>query len=195
MSPDASGPEAGKHTASQYLLLMRHAPREASEAAVFVLGGMEDVVPVPAQGAALPISYAERLVPFATALALLLLATALFMSAYFHYDSLLMPKRFWAPRHPPAGKGGGIAWRPPSSDVVIMYQNMQRIWFRTFVPAVVLTGAALVCLAYSAGIQQLAAACGSASTARWIFGAGITVVALLVSLMHWRAKPAIGVQD
>jgi hypothetical protein len=175
----------------------------------FVLGGFKDIVKPPSSGGAARleamiagfaraapssgITYAERLLPFCLAVVFLLLATALFLAAFLHYDRLLMPKRFWSGAAP-AGDSP-IAWRPPSSDLLVMYQNMQRIWFRTFMPAVWLTGASLLLLTYPATIEQIAAAAGDA----WLARIAWVGVAVLTGAVLWRvlsvSRPLLGVQD
>jgi hypothetical protein len=77
---------------------------------------------------------------------LLLIAAALFFLSLFWYDTLLMPLRFWSTKAP-TEQTKQPAWlvaRPPSSSAWVLYQNMIRIWNRTFVPATALVGVALV---------------------------------------------------
>jgi hypothetical protein len=79
-------------------------------------------------------------------------AAGLFFASLFFYDTLLMPVRFWAPRSPTKEAKDPPPWlvvRPPSSSALVLYQNMMRIWMRTFISATVLVGLALLafCLA------------------------------------------------
>src|SRR6185503_1792000 len=74
-------------------------------------------------------------------------------------DTLLIPVRFWgsrAPRTPDPDSWkrehpspDWLIRRPPSSSAWVLYQNMMRIWNYTFIPAVWLTGAALITLCQS----------------------------------------------
>jgi hypothetical protein len=81
-------------------------------------------------------------------------AALLCYAAVFYYDSLLMPRRFWAPSARPGWfrrwRGSGPAarprWlvqRPPSSAAWILQQNMMRIWTRLVVVAMWSLGVAL----------------------------------------------------
>jgi phosphohistidine phosphatase SixA len=76
----------------------------------------------------------------------LFVSAALNLATVYAYDRLLMPTRFWAePRRllaPSQDGTGGIrrtpswlVWRPPSSDQLVLYQNMIRIWDGLFKPA------------------------------------------------------------
>ena len=154
----------------------------------FVLTGFHDL----ASGWS-PMIY-ERTLCFGFAISALLLATGLYSLAYLSYDRLLMPTRFWAAAEPP-DQWQGIVWRPPSSSLLIMHQNMQRVWFRAFVPATLTTGIALVSLGYAAIIQQIADALGSATSARACFGYVLVVLAAILFLWHRWQRPLLGTQD
>jgi hypothetical protein len=112
---------------------------------------------------------------------------------------LLMPSRFWAePRGLIGGTDGSgrpirrvpgwLAWRPPSSDQVVIYQNMLRVWSRLFLPAAgfTLAGIALMGLAVVRASELL-------SLVPWI------VVALIIGaalVLYVRAMwPVLGVED
>ena len=162
----------------------------------------------------------DRLIPFGFSIALLATAACLYWFTYLSYDRLLMPKRFWiasSRRRPAKGwlgvvwppgessfgdmwrrfneRSRGVAWRPPSSSVLVMHQNMQRIWYGTFIPATGATGIALLSLAYAATIQQFADALRNPSGAR--YGFIIVSLFILALLALWRhlARPVFGAQD
>jgi hypothetical protein len=137
----------------------------------------------------------ERVVFFGLAISALLFATGLYCFAYLSYDRLLMPTRFWAAGNPPDYHRRGIVWRPPSSSLLVMHQNMQRVWFRAFIPATLFTGIALVFLGHAAMIQQLADTLHNVWVA-WGCYWGVVVV-LGIGLWHWRrwAEPLLGAQD
>ena len=137
----------------------------------------------------------ERVAVFGVSISLLALAAGLYWLAYLSYDLLLMPPRFWATTEPLDKRWQGVVWRPPSSSLLVMHQNMQRIWYRTFIPATGFTGLALLALAYSATIQTIADAFGNDHSARlWFI---IVLVALVLIFAFWarRARPFLGAQD
>jgi hypothetical protein len=137
----------------------------------------------------------ERLAFFGASIFLLMVASGLYWSAYLSYDRLLMPTGFWSSAEPPRPRWRGIVWRPPSSSLLIMYQNMQRVWFRAFIPATFATGSALVFLVYSAIIQQMVDALRNAWIARLLFIIGFILLCAIVGISHWRARPLLGAQD
>ena len=124
---------------------------------------------------------------------LLLAAAVLFFLSLFHYDSLLMPIRFWGSAAPRAGRWRAsrepppVVRRPPSSSAWVLYQNMVRIWNRTFVPAVCLVGAALITFC------QAAIRPGELRD-WWVLLAGAGG-ALLVLGWRWVSRPRLGAQD
>ncbi len=85
------------------------------------------------------------------AAALFLAAIVLYLSSMYSYDSLLMPRRFWAEGSPEAARArpSWIVARPPSPAHWVLYQNMLRIWNRQFTPATILVLLGLLVLAYS----------------------------------------------
>jgi len=127
----------------------------------------------------------------------LLAAASLFFLSLFHYDSLLMPTRFWessAPRTPDPeswrrdlSSPGRLVRRPPSSSAWVLYQNMVRIWNRTFVPAVCLTGAGLVMFCQSLMRPHQ-------TSQWWVLLAGV-LGALLVYFWMKVSRPRLGAQD
>jgi hypothetical protein len=137
----------------------------------------------------------DCLIPFAISIILLMIATALYCFAYLSYDRLLMPKRFWATIRPPNKNWRGIAWRPPSSSVLILHQNMLRVWNRAFIPATAATGLALLALAYAATIRQIADALEDAWEARVATLSVITIVVAILAVWHRAAQPVLGAQD
>jgi hypothetical protein len=113
---------------------------------------------------------------------LYLIASALYVVTMFHYDSLLMPARFWGE----SGSGRRPRWlveRPPSSDAWVLYQNMTRIWRNLFTVASVLAFAATALFA---------------SAALDIRGWVAVVSALAALLTVWwlyRSRPLLGSED
>jgi hypothetical protein len=135
----------------------------------------------------------ERVAFFGVSISLLALAAGLYCLAYLSYDRLLMPTRFWAATEPIDMRWRGVVWRPPSSSLLVMHQNMQRIWFRAFIPATLFSGAALVALAYSATIQTIASTLGNDHWARlWFTTRGPVVdpcrLGNLGAAGFWRAR-------
>jgi hypothetical protein len=128
---------------------------------------------------------------------LLFAAASLFFLSLFHYDTLLMPVRFWgsrAPRTPDPDSWkrehpspDWLIRRPPSSSAWVLYQNMMRIWNYTFIPAVWLTGAALITLCQS--IMRL-----RRITDWWVVLVG-ALFALLVLVWTRASRPRLGAQD
>ena len=120
---------------------------------------------------------------------LLLAAAALFFASLFHYDTLLMPSRFWGSRAPAAEKTHPtwLVSRPPSSSAWVLYQNMMRIWNRTFVPATVLVGLAVILLA-QASLRP------DSPRDWWVLPAAVVELALV---MAWTRvnRPRLGTQD
>ncbi|MCW2637456.1 MAG: hypothetical protein JWQ99_3823 [Blastococcus sp.] len=128
---------------------------------------------------------------------LLLAAAGLFFVSLFHYDSLLMPPRFWgssmpkdSDKQPETSNRRSRDWlvrRPPSSSAWILYQNMVRIWNRTFVPAVWLVGGGLItfCQAVLKPDRLVE---------WWVLPAG-AVGALLVLVWTRESRPQLGAQD
>lgn len=144
-------------------------------------------------------------------LAVLSLAVVLYLVTMFWYDRLLMPTRFWTPDVPPDDASGtgvraairlvrstgssGPRWspepflrRPPSSSTWLLYQNMQLVWSRCFVPATVASGVGVVlnvlAVSHPRGWEQwVALAVGAAAFAIVAFGVAV------------RARPVLGVQD
>ena len=82
---------------------------------------------------------------------LFFIALALFLATIYAYDRLLMPTRFWgeAPLPQNNKRPKWLVWRPPSSSLWVLYQNMMRVWTYFFTGA---TGAVIlgfILLAYA----------------------------------------------
>lgn len=120
---------------------------------------------------------------------LLLVAATFFFLSLFWYDTLLMPTRFWCTTAPKKGveQPAWLVARPPSSSAWVLYQNMMRIWNRTFVPATVLVGVALVL--FSQAILE-----PTKLADWWPMLASITGFAALAIWIHL-SKPRLGAQD
>jgi phosphohistidine phosphatase SixA len=81
-----------------------------------------------------------------------LLSTALFFATMYSYDRLLMPKRFWGEKQPPrnpSDRPSWLVWRPPSSELWVLYQNMMRIWCYLFNGATLAGGVGMLCLMFA----------------------------------------------
>ena len=87
---------------------------------------------------------------FYVAAGCLFLAVACYFAAYFAYDRLMMPRRFWSARakHKDEWNPRWPVMRPPSSAQWVLYQNMMHVWFWLFVPATWLVFLGMVSLAY-----------------------------------------------
>jgi phosphohistidine phosphatase SixA len=117
-------------------------------------------------------------------------AGALFFVSLFFYDTLLMPVRFWAQRSPSALSPSPPDWlvaRPPSSSAWVLYQNMMRIWMRTFISATVLVALAL--LAFCLAILK------PSKWFDWWPLAAALVGALLLFAWSYASRPRLGAQD
>lgn len=119
-------------------------------------------------------------------LAALGVAAVLYFTTLFWYDRLLMPVRFWGA---PDGRSHKtvVVWRPPSSAVWVLYQNMQRTWRLLFVPATYLTGV---------GVAAFAAARIEPSSGWAAVMVGLVAVLVAASgVWAWVSRPVLGVQD
>lgn len=77
----------------------------------------------------------------------------LYLMTMYSYDRLLMPSRFWADSTPPqpvSARPKWLVWRPPSSAVWVLYQNMMRIWRYFFTGATISVLVGLVLLSWAA---------------------------------------------
>jgi hypothetical protein len=67
-----------------------------------------------------------------------LTAVGLYLATMYAYDRLLMPTRFWGHKplpEDPNDRLKWLVWRPPSSALWVLYQNMMRIWYSLFTVA------------------------------------------------------------
>jgi phosphohistidine phosphatase SixA len=121
-------------------------------------------------------------------IAFLAAATAAYFVTMFHYDQLLMPVRFWPSARPKGQLPRGLVSRPPSSASWVLYQNMMRVWNRSFVTATVCGGVGLVLVSI---------ALVRPSSWYWWLAIGSSIVALVAfTWMVWVwAVPKLGVSD
>jgi phosphohistidine phosphatase SixA len=80
------------------------------------------------------------------------IAIALFLATMYAYDRLLMPSRFWGEAPLPTNpkkRPKWLVWRPPSSELWVLYQNMMRVWRYLFTGATYAVLAGLLLLAYA----------------------------------------------
>lgn len=109
------------------------------------------------------------------------LALVLYVAVLYAYDSLLMPSRFWGTARRSARRGRRVAARPPSSQNLVLQQNMVWIWSRPFTLANILVVLAFGLLAWG----------GIGIPGGVVIGA--TVIA--VGLAFWARRVNLGVQD
>jgi phosphohistidine phosphatase SixA len=91
-------------------------------------------------------------VPLNIATGLLFAATGLYLATIYAYDRLLMPVRFWAESARTLDgarllKRRWLARRPPSSSLLVLHQNMIRVWNWIFTPATIAAVGGLALLA------------------------------------------------
>lgn len=114
------------------------------------------------------------------------LGVVLFFVTLFWFDRLLMPARFWGERASKRARPTTrFLRRPPSSTGWVLYQNMQRIWFCCFIPAVISGGVGLAVF-LQAKVKP---------NWDWWSVLGFPVVAMSVALALWRLRPTIGTRD
>lgn len=78
-------------------------------------------------------------------------AVALYLATLYAYDRMLMPIRFWGQTPPPENirnRPKWLVWRPPSSPLWVLYQNMMRVWRYLFSTATVAVILGLLFLAF-----------------------------------------------
>ena len=125
------------------------------------------------------------------AAAALFAAVWLYLSTVYACDRLLMPTRFWSEASNPTDlsrRPTWLIWRPPGSDVWIIYQNMLHVWRWQFVPA---TGFLVT------GIGLLGVALPRPATIGTVLLsilATVLVIAALFAYSYWR-RPHLGVED
>jgi phosphohistidine phosphatase SixA len=129
---------------------------------------------------------------------LFFISIALFIATMYHYDSLLMPVRFWgASTSKDEEQPPWIVYRPPSSSTWIIYQNMLRIWNRIFMPATYYTGIAFLLLALAVFSQGFDFYIGPFQTwwhyaIVWILAAGFICHGIYATFL---VKPFFGSED
>ena len=140
--------------------------------------------------------------------AALLASSALYFSALFLYDTLQMPKRFWASGHPPrpvsngqrlrrtravlrlVAAGRGLK-RPPSSTARVLQTSMVQIWTWIFKPATVLAGVGVACLVGATAVNSG----WRLDWSPWGFVAAIAGEACLLGLWVAVTRPSLGASD
>ncbi|NGO55563.1 hypothetical protein [Allomesorhizobium camelthorni] len=174
----------------------------------FVLGVPKDMLPAVASGVTASAGQTgagvdmsawmainlDLLVCFGGAVVALVAGASLFFAAYFAYDSLLMPTRFWSESSPPVGRVRWLVARPPSSAAWVLYANMLRIWTLRFVPAIWCAVLAPVLLAYSLIVGRLW------PDRNWLWSLGYLAIVLLIGIGlayafgRW-TRPIVGAED
>jgi phosphohistidine phosphatase SixA len=127
-------------------------------------------------------------------LLLLIAGMFLFFTAYFAYDRLLMPSRFWAETRPSLVRPAWLVARPPGNASWVLYLNMMHIWTYRFIPAAACAVLAPTLLAYSMIAGRLWPGCV------WSQRLGVFIAALaLGSLIAWVyarwTQPVVGSED
>ncbi|HEX6677314.1 MAG TPA: hypothetical protein VF486_20085 [Actinomycetes bacterium] len=146
---------------------------------------------------------------WAVTIAALGIAALLCYAAVFYYDTLLMPRRFWAPsarpgwfqRHSrfaraarqrgsePTTRPWWLVQRPPSSAAWVLQQNMMRIWSRLVLVAMWTLGIALA--AFAVLVLATPTALGNLGpTVLLIAAVGALAIGYVVTL-----RPRLGVED
>jgi hypothetical protein len=129
----------------------------------------------------------------------LFVGAALNLATVYAYDVLLMPTRFWAePRRllPSVNSAGRtirgtprwLVWRPPSADLIVIYQNMIRVWSRLFMPATAFTAIGVACMGLALVRPPDPGTIG-------LVAIGEAALALLVVAYVRRMWPVLGVED
>jgi hypothetical protein len=126
-------------------------------------------------------------------------AIALYLVTMFWYDRLLMPTRFWAPTVPRQRRTTQphrrrrperhLLQRPPSSSTWVLYQNMQLVWLRCFVPATwaATSGTTL----YVVGVLR-----DASDGARFPFMLiGFAAIGVAVAALARLGQPRLGISD
>lgn len=118
------------------------------------------------------------------------LSGGLYFATIYAYDRLMMPSRFWGEKR--GERPDWLVRRPPSSDTVVVQQNMVRIWNRLFVPASFF-GFAGSLLVVSVVLSRIVAPDS-------LLILGITIVVsgcVMVAIYRWYAvfRPVLGTED
>ena len=119
---------------------------------------------------------------------LFFVAVALYLATLYAYDRMLMPIRFWGQTPPPENirnRPKWLVWRPPSSALWVLYQNMMRVWRYLFSAA---TAAVIL------GLLFLAFGVFKVGNAPLFFGiAFLGLILFLLYLKHF--GPRLGAED
>jgi phosphohistidine phosphatase SixA len=118
---------------------------------------------------------------------LFLVGAALYLATMYAYDRLLMPTRFWeeTPPKDPEKRPKWLVWRPPSSALWVLYQNMMRIWRYLFTGATCAVILGLLFLAYAVFKPK----------EPFVF-VGISIAgAIVFAIYHRIFGPKLGTQD
>ena len=110
-------------------------------------------------------------------------AAVLFLMSMYAYDRLLMPTRFWAE----GIKKSSPTWlpqRPPSSSLLILQKNMERVWMCLFTPAVFFVLLSLIGFAFV--VMRI-------NPIEYVLA--VIVFGVLIFVYHRHAKPHIGTED
>jgi phosphohistidine phosphatase SixA len=123
-----------------------------------------------------------------TSAGLFLAAVGLYLATMYAYDRLLMPTRFWGHKplpENPEDRPKWLVWRPPSSALWVLYQNMMRIWYSLFTVA---TCSVLL------GLFFMAYAVFKPAQPYWMIGiVAVGVIVFFVYYKHFGTK--LGAQD
>jgi phosphohistidine phosphatase SixA len=115
----------------------------------------------------------------------------LYLATMYAYDRLLMPTRFWGEKPPPknpAKRPTWLVWRPPSSALWILYQNMMRVWRYLFTGATCSVLLGLMFLAYA-----VFKPCGLSETVWFV---GVVIFGLIIFWIYYRRfGPKLGTED
>jgi hypothetical protein len=123
----------------------------------------------------------------------LLAALALAVATLFAYDSLLMPRQFWA-----GGGGSAKSWsvsRPPSEATLVLYYEMVHVWTSMFLPAAVLAVSAVLLFLVALAHQNLGEIFVSEPRG-YVVLIGAALFAVLLPWLHYlRQRPRLGSED
>lgn len=114
---------------------------------------------------------------------LFLCGLALYLAAFYAYDRLLMPIRYWGESASP-NRRRWLVCRPPSPANWILYQNMIRVWTWLFTPATLAVIAGLLALVYAVFEPPLI-----------IWAVFAVLAAVFYLIYHFLLRPALGTED
>lgn len=123
-----------------------------------------------------------------TSAGLFISAVGLYLATMYAYDRLLMPTRFWGHKplpEDPNVRPKWLVWRPPSSALWVLYQNMMRIWYSLFTVA---TCSVLL------GLFFMAYAVFKPAQPYWMIG--VVAVGVFIFYIYYKHfGPKLGAQD